>query len=49
LQVEGGLARLPVEMLAGIETLKSLGAERRAVEHWSNLFAESSTSRSAAA
>ena len=28
------------QMLAGIETLKSLGAERRAVEHWSNLFAD---------
>src|SRR5262245_13210154 len=27
-----------VELLAGIETLKSLGAERRAVEHWSQLF-----------
>ncbi|HVE76645.1 MAG TPA: peptidase domain-containing ABC transporter, partial [Actinomycetota bacterium] len=27
-----------VQMLAGIETLKSTGAEPRAVEHWSNLF-----------
>lgn len=27
-----------VQMLTGIETLKVLGAERRAVEHWSNLF-----------
>src|SRR5262249_21838534 len=27
-----------VEMLAGMETLKSLGAEQRAAEHWSHLF-----------
>jgi ABC-type bacteriocin/lantibiotic exporter with double-glycine peptidase domain len=27
-----------VEMLAGIETLKAMGAEARAQEHWSNLF-----------
>lgn len=29
-----------VELLSGIETLKSLGAERRAVEHWSHLFVD---------
>jgi len=29
-----------VELLRGIETLKSIGAERRAVEHWSNLFVD---------
>lgn len=29
-----------VEILTGIETLKSLGAERRAVEQWSNLFVD---------
>ncbi len=28
------------EVLAGIETLKTAGAERRAVEHWSKLFAD---------
>lgn len=29
-----------VELLSGIETLKSLGAEQRAVEHWSHLFVD---------
>lgn len=29
-----------VQMLAGIETLKGLGAERRAVENWSHLFVD---------
>jgi ABC-type bacteriocin/lantibiotic exporter with double-glycine peptidase domain len=29
-----------VEMLAGMETLKSLGAEQRAAEHWSHLFVD---------
>jgi ABC-type bacteriocin/lantibiotic exporter with double-glycine peptidase domain len=29
-----------VQLLAGIETLKVIGAERRAVEHWSNLFVD---------
>ncbi|MEM9554024.1 MAG: peptidase domain-containing ABC transporter [Acidobacteriota bacterium] len=29
-----------VEMLAGVETLKSMGAEQRAVERWSNLFVD---------
>lgn len=40
LQVEAASRSYQVEMLAGIESLKSLGAERRAVEHWSNLFAD---------
>lgn len=29
-----------VQMLAGIETLKAMGAERRSVEQWSNLFVD---------
>jgi ABC-type bacteriocin/lantibiotic exporter with double-glycine peptidase domain len=29
-----------VEMLSGMETLKSLGAEQRAAEHWSQLFVD---------
>lgn len=29
-----------VEMLAGMETLKAMGAETRAQEHWSNLFVD---------
>jgi len=29
-----------VQMLAGIESLKVAGAERRAVQHWSNLFVD---------
>ena len=29
-----------VQMLNGIETLKAVGAEERAVEHWSNLFVD---------
>ncbi len=29
-----------VQVFAGIETLKAAGAERRAVEHWSNLFVD---------
>jgi ABC-type bacteriocin/lantibiotic exporter with double-glycine peptidase domain len=40
LQVGAASRSYQVEMLAGIESLKSLGAERRAVEHWSNLFAD---------
>jgi ATP-binding cassette subfamily B protein len=40
LQSEAASRSYQVEMLTGIETLKSLGAERRAVEHWSNLFAD---------
>ncbi|HSY47943.1 MAG TPA: ABC transporter transmembrane domain-containing protein [Thermoanaerobaculia bacterium] len=40
LQTEATSRSYQVEMLAGIETLKSLGAERKAVEHWSNLFVD---------
>ncbi len=29
-----------IEMLSGMETLKSLGAEQRAAEHWSQLFVD---------
>jgi ABC-type bacteriocin/lantibiotic exporter with double-glycine peptidase domain len=29
-----------VEMLAGIETLKAMGGEEQALEHWSNLFVD---------
>jgi ABC-type bacteriocin/lantibiotic exporter with double-glycine peptidase domain len=29
-----------VQMLAGIETLKSMGAEERSARHWSNLFVD---------
>jgi ATP-binding cassette subfamily B protein len=29
-----------IEMLAGIETLKAMGSERRAAGHWSNLFVD---------
>jgi ATP-binding cassette subfamily B protein len=29
-----------IQMLAGIETLKSAGAERMAITHWSNLFVD---------
>jgi ABC-type bacteriocin/lantibiotic exporter with double-glycine peptidase domain len=30
-----------LEMMAGIQTLKGMGAEDRAIEHWSNLFVDS--------
>ncbi|RMH18864.1 MAG: peptidase domain-containing ABC transporter [Acidobacteria bacterium] len=40
LQVQARSRSYQVEMLAGIETLKASGAERRAVEHWSNLFVD---------
>jgi ATP-binding cassette, subfamily B, bacterial len=40
LQTETASRGYQSELLGGIETLKSLGAERRAVEHWSNLFAD---------
>ena len=29
-----------LQILSGIETLKAAGAERRAVQHWSNLFVD---------
>src|SRR4030095_582226 len=40
LQIEAKSQSYQVEMLAGIETLKAMGAERRAVEHWSDLFVD---------
>ncbi|MCP4656632.1 MAG: peptidase domain-containing ABC transporter, partial [bacterium] len=40
LQTQANSRNYQVQMLAGIETLKSMGAERRAVEHWSNLFVD---------
>jgi ATP-binding cassette, subfamily B, bacterial len=38
LQAEAKTEAYAYQMLAGIETLKSAGAEQRAIEHWSNLF-----------
>jgi len=41
LAVQAKTSSYEVEMLSGIETLKSMGAEYRAVSHWSNLFVDS--------
>jgi ABC-type bacteriocin/lantibiotic exporter with double-glycine peptidase domain len=38
LQVEARSQSYTFELLAGIETLKAAGAERRAAEHWERLF-----------
>jgi ATP-binding cassette, subfamily B, bacterial len=38
LQVEAKSQSYTFELLAGIETLKAAGAERRAAEHWEGLF-----------
>jgi ATP-binding cassette, subfamily B, bacterial len=38
LQVEAKSQSYSFELLAGIETLKAAGAERRAAEHWERLF-----------
>ncbi len=38
LQAQAGSRGYQVQMLSGIETLKAMGAENRAIEHWSNLF-----------
>jgi ATP-binding cassette, subfamily B, bacterial len=38
LQVEAKSQSYTYELLAGIETLKAAGAERRAAEHWERLF-----------
>jgi ATP-binding cassette, subfamily B, bacterial len=38
LQVEAKSQSYTFELLAGIETLKAAGAERRAAEHWERLF-----------
>ncbi|MEM9291057.1 MAG: peptidase domain-containing ABC transporter [Acidobacteriota bacterium] len=40
LEVQARSQGYQVQMLAGIETLKTLGAERRAVERWSSLFVD---------
>lgn len=40
LEAQSRVRSYEVEMLSGIETLKSSGSEPRAVEHWSNLFVD---------
>ncbi len=40
LQAQAESQSYQVQMLAGIETLKASGTERRAVEHWSHLFVD---------
>ncbi|MCH9680288.1 MAG: peptidase domain-containing ABC transporter, partial [Deltaproteobacteria bacterium] len=40
LAVQAKRSSYEVEMLTGIETLKSMGAEYRAVDRWSNLFVD---------
>lgn len=40
LAAQARTAGYEVEMLAGVETLKSMGAEFRAVDRWSNLFVD---------
>lgn len=40
LQVESKSQSYTFELLAGIETLKAAGAERRAAEHWERLFTD---------
>ncbi|MFQ5599660.1 MAG: peptidase domain-containing ABC transporter [Candidatus Krumholzibacteriia bacterium] len=40
LQAQAESSNYQVQMLEGIETLKSAGAERRAIEHWSNLLVD---------
>lgn len=40
LEIQARSRGYQVEMLTGIETLKALGAEHRAVDHWSNLFVD---------
>jgi ABC-type bacteriocin/lantibiotic exporter with double-glycine peptidase domain len=40
LQIQARSEAYQVELVAGIETLKSLGAEERAVETWANLFVD---------
>ncbi len=40
LQTQARSRGYQVQMLAGIETLKAMGAESLAVEHWSNLFVD---------
>ena len=40
LETQARTSSYQVEMLTGMETLKAMGTERRAVDHWSNLFVE---------
>ncbi len=40
LQAQASSRGYQVQMLSGIETLKAMGAEQRAIEHWSNLFVD---------
>ncbi len=40
LETEARSRSYQVQLLSGIETLKAVGAEGRAVEHWSNLFVD---------
>jgi ABC-type bacteriocin/lantibiotic exporter with double-glycine peptidase domain len=40
LQVQARCGAYEVEMFAGLETLKAMGAEQRAVEHFSDLFVD---------
>ncbi len=40
LQIEAKSQSYTFELLAGIETLKAAGAERRAAEHWERLFVD---------
>jgi ABC-type bacteriocin/lantibiotic exporter with double-glycine peptidase domain len=49
LEAEARSGSYVYQLLAGIEVLKAAGAEQRAVEHWSNLFASEITPRSPAA
>src|SRR5690606_13213531 len=41
LAVQAKTSSYEVEMLSGIEALKSMGAEYRALDRWSNLFVDS--------
>jgi ABC-type bacteriocin/lantibiotic exporter with double-glycine peptidase domain len=40
LETQARTSSYQVEMLTGMETLKAMGTERRAVDHWSNLFVD---------
>lgn len=40
LHLQAASRTFQVQILTGIETLKTMGAEQRAVSHWSNLFAD---------
>jgi ABC-type bacteriocin/lantibiotic exporter with double-glycine peptidase domain len=40
LHVQAESQSYQIEMLSGMETLKSMGCERRAAEHWTNIFVQ---------